>query len=107
MPTTRRPVKARVLYWFDFHMYGQKTNTALDGEVVPVLPIRWGRKPVCTVLGRLFAERCYTLSELISYRQSGIHEVEPIKYRLHDDATRDNHFNWPVIGYSIGTVCAL
>jgi hypothetical protein len=102
MPTTRQPVKAWVLYWSDYYAHGQRTNPALDGEVVAVLPIRWGHKPVRDVLERLFAERRYTPSELISYRQSGIYEVESDKARLHDDATRDNHFNWPVIGYSIG-----
>jgi hypothetical protein len=102
MATTRRPVKAWVLYWDDFYMYGQKTKKAVDGEVVAVLPIQWGRKSVCTVLERLFAERWYTPSELISYRQSRLHEVEINKVRLHDDATTDNHFNWPVIGYSAG-----
>lgn len=102
MPATQRPVKAWVLYWSDFYMYGQKTDKALDGEVVAVLPIQWGRKHVCAVLERIFAERWYTPSELISYRQSGIYKVEPIKYRLHDDATRENHFNWPMVGYSMG-----
>jgi hypothetical protein len=65
MPTTRRPVKAWVLYWSDYYAHGEKTNPALDGEVVAVLPIRWGHKPVHDVLERLFAERRYTPSELI------------------------------------------
>lgn len=102
MPTTRRLVKAWVIYWSDYGVHGVKTHTASDGEVVAVLPIRWGPKSVCAVLERLFAERRYTPSELVSYRQSGIYSVEPDKRRLHDDATRENHFNWPVIGYSIG-----
>lgn len=102
MPTTRRPVKAWVLYWSDFYMYGQKAEKALDGEVVAVLPIQWGRKPVCAVLERLFAERCYTPSELITFRHSGPHLIETHKVRLHDDATTDNYLNRHVIGYSIG-----
>jgi hypothetical protein len=69
-------------------MYGQETDVALDGEVAAVLPARWGRDPVSLVLERLFAERYYPPSELVSCRQSGPYTAEPYEVLLHDDATQ-------------------